>query len=291
MRTLILVISTVLVLTACGPRWMYTNLDWLVPWYVDDYIALDPQQNDELAMRLAHQLDWHCRTQMPRYAVFLRQVRDELSIPGQPVRAARWADHLDQLKQFWIELVRRLAPDALAILVAARDEQIDALFANLEKTNRELAQEYVAPPVAERRRNRQQRMQKRLVYWTGPLSKAQQQIVAEWARGVDETAEDWLAHRRRFQDTLHQQLRQRHRGNKFQRGFIGLLVSPEKLRDPAYDAKIEANKIRTFQLLEKLSQTLTLAQRRHIVNRFAELAEEMEQLACEPARVDLESGS
>lgn len=167
MRAWILVISTVLVLTACGPRWMYTNLDWLVPWYVDDYIALDPQQNDELAMRLAQQLDWHCRTQMPRYADFLRQMGDELGIPGQPVRAARWAEYLDQLKQFWIELVRRLAPDALAILVTASDEQIDALFDNLEKTNRELVQEYIDPPIAERRQNRQQRMRKRLAYWTG----------------------------------------------------------------------------------------------------------------------------
>jgi hypothetical protein len=116
-------------------------------------------------------------------------------------------------------------------------------------------------------------------------------MVAEWARGLDETAEGWLAHRRRFQAALHRHLRQRHRGEEFQHGFVDLLANPEKLRDPAYHARIEANQIRTFQLLEKLSRTLTLAQRRHIVDRFAKLAAETEQLACEPARGDVEPGS
>ena len=87
MRALILIICLAVLMMACGPRWVYTNLDWLIPWYVDDYVALDTHQDSELAARLKNQMDWHCRTQMPRYADFLRQLRDDLSIPGQSLRA------------------------------------------------------------------------------------------------------------------------------------------------------------------------------------------------------------
>jgi hypothetical protein len=271
-------------LASCGPRLMYTNLDWLVPWYVDDYITLDAQQRDQLTLRLARQLDWHCRTQMPRYAEFLNQLRAEIRIPGQPVTAERWSEHLEQVRQYWIDLVRRLAPDALAILATASDAQIDALFFNLEKTNRELAREYVAPPVAERQRNRRRRIQKRLTYWTGRLEADQKKLLADWSRDVEESAEDWLSHRRQVQQALHRMLGERRRETDFERRFVALLTQPGRLRTPAYEARIQANKRLAFAMLEKISGSLTLAQRRHIVDRLAKLAEELNQLACEVPR-------
>ncbi|MGD8270147.1 MAG: hypothetical protein PVH69_08235, partial [Desulfobacterales bacterium] len=40
----VLVILLVL-LSACGPRLYYPSLDWLIPWYVNDYISLGPGQS------------------------------------------------------------------------------------------------------------------------------------------------------------------------------------------------------------------------------------------------------
>ncbi len=282
MRKILLVIATVALLTACGPRWTYNNLDWIIPWYIEDYIELDTRQSDELAARLAYQLDWHCRTQMTRYADFLRQLRSDLSVSGQPVTAERWAAHFDQLRQYWIDLVHQLGPDAVAILVTASDDQIDTLFNNIEKTNVDLEREYVAPPITERRRNRQKRMQKRIAYWTGPLNASQKALVGQWAEGLTETADEWLAHRRRFQTALHRELDRRQPGQDFERRFLDLFVSPEQWRDPAYQEKIDTNKRLTFQFLENLSRSLTPQQRRHIVERLDKLADDLTQLACDP---------
>ncbi len=282
MRQLILTIGAAVLLSGCGPRWMYTNLDWLIPWYVDDYIELDPHQDDELAARLARQLDWHCRTQMPRYALFLRQLREELRPSGQSVSAARWAEHFEQLKRYWIDLIHQLGPDAVAILVTASDEQLDTLFENLEKTNLELERKYVDPGIEARRHNRQKRIQERIAYWTGPLTKAQKERLADWAAALVETAEDWLDHRRQFQAALRQELDRRNEGEAFQRRFLNLLAAPERSREASYQEKIDINKRLTFQMLEALSMSLTPAQRQHIVNRLDKLAQEMEQLACDP---------
>lgn len=283
MRSPPLVISVVVLLFACGPRWTYTNLDWIIPWYVEDYIPLDAQQNDELSARLAYQLDWHCRTQMNRYAYFLRQLRQDLSAPGRPVLAQRWGDYLERLRQYWIDLIYQVGPDAMAILVTASDEQIDALFANIEKTNLELQHEYVDPPLGARQQNRQKRMQKRTAYWTGPLTTAQLEQVGQWAHGLTETAEEWMIHRRRFQATLRQQLLRRRRGEDFEHRLLDLFATPERLRTPSFQEKIDTNMELTFALLENISRSLTPKQRRHIVNRLGKLADELDRLACDPS--------
>ncbi len=276
------VIIAVFLLAACGPRWTYTNLDWIIPWYIEDYIELDPRQSDELSARLAYQLEWHCRTQLTRYAVFLRELRSDLVVPGEPVRAGRWEDSFDQLKAYWVELVYQIGPDAVAILVTASDEQIDTLFANIEKKNAELEREYVDPPIDARRLNREKRMRKRMAYWIGPLNPEQKALAADWASGLTETAAEWLAHRRRFQATLHRELGRRQPGPDFERRFLDLFASPERLRDASYQQKIDTNKDLTFQLLENISRSLTPKQRRHTVERLDKLADEMEQLACDP---------
>jgi hypothetical protein len=289
MRALIPMLCLAVLMAACGPRWVYTNLDWLIPWYVDDYVALDTQQDSALAARLKNQLDWHCRTQMPRYADFLRQLRDDLSIPGQPLRADAWGIYFEQLRQYWINLIRQIGPDAAAIVMTATDEQIDELFANLEKTNLEMQDKYVDPALAERRQNRRKRIEKRIEYWTGPLNPAQVSMLTEWSQALEEIADDWLAHRRDFQRGLRRLLESRRQADNFQEKFIDLLAHPEALRDPGYQAKIDANLKRTFLLLERLSATLTPVQRRHTLSRLEQLAAEMDQLACEPAPSRAES--
>ncbi len=291
MHKVLPVIIAVVLLVACGPRWTYTNLDWIIPWYVEDYIELDPHQSDELSARLAYQLDWHCRTQLTRYADFLRELRSDLSVPGRPVRADRWADYFERLMAYWVELVDQIGPDAVAILVTASDEQIDTLFENIEKKNTDLESEYVDPPVDERRRNRAKRMIKRMAYWTGPLNAAQKALVTDWASSLAETAEEWLAHRRRFQAALHRELDRRQPGPDFERRFLDLFAGPERLRDPSYQEKIDINKRLTFIFLENITRSLTLKQRQHTVERLEKLAGEMDQLACDPLPRGSQTGS
>ena len=45
-RTAIFLIAVVI--AGCGPRLVYPHLDWLIPWYVSDYISLDSDQKNML---------------------------------------------------------------------------------------------------------------------------------------------------------------------------------------------------------------------------------------------------
>lgn len=184
-------------LAGCGPRWYYPNLDWLIPWYVDDYISLDRDQQSALGERLGRLLDWHCRTQLSEYAVFLRELRRDVAGPG--LTAARLSVHNRRVARYWSDLVGRLGPEAAEIVITASDAQIRELFVNLEERNRALEKEFVDPPAEEIIRNRQKRMQKRLRYWFSDLTDEQQRMVAAWSEQLVPISADWIENRRRIQ--------------------------------------------------------------------------------------------
>lgn len=53
---LALALVTILVLSGCGVRFFYSQLDWLVPWYLRDYVTLDDSQRALLDRRLTLRL-------------------------------------------------------------------------------------------------------------------------------------------------------------------------------------------------------------------------------------------
>ena len=45
--------------TACSNKFFYNQLDWLIPWYVDDYVDLTLVQKENLDKQVEMLLQWH----------------------------------------------------------------------------------------------------------------------------------------------------------------------------------------------------------------------------------------
>lgn len=281
MRSFILLLAAALVLTACGPRWYYDHLDWMIPWYVDDYLTLDTRQRSALEKRLADQLDWHCRTQLPEYAAFLRSVAQDFDDPHRVVPRERFAHHLETLRYHWRNLMAGIGPDMADLLIAVSDAQIDELFENLEKDNQELERKYVDPPFDERIEKRIDRMIARLERWIGNLDDSQREAVAGWARQIGPTSDQWIAQRRRTQGAFREVLGRRTTDPMYKAHFIALLVSPEKLRTAVYQSRLDRNTGYTLDLLTEVGRTMSDTQRAEFIRELASLAEDFEILACE----------
>ena len=55
-------------LTACmGVKFTYNNLDWVIPWYLDDYLSLNDQQDDSFDS-LSKKQQQKFRKRLLRYA-------------------------------------------------------------------------------------------------------------------------------------------------------------------------------------------------------------------------------
>lgn len=277
---------TLVLVTACGPRWYYHHLDWMIPWYVDDYLSLDSTQRSALEIRLARQLNWHCRTQLPEYATFLRSARQEFENPDQTVTREQFAHHLETFKRFWKDLMARIGPDVADILITASDEQVDELFRNIEKDNLEDQRTYVDLPENQIFQNRTDRMVERVERWIGDLTDTQQAAVQQWSRNIGATTDQWLANRRRQQQAFRQLIAARTVDPAFKEKFTALLVSPEVVRTKAYQARLDRNTGFILDLLTDIEKTLTDAQRSHLLAYLESLAEDFDVLACEIPRKD-----
>jgi hypothetical protein len=283
MKKILVLVIWLILLSACGPRLYYPRLDWLIPWYVNDYISLEPGQSSQLRARLARQLDWHCRTQLPEYAEFLRDLRREVDDSGRPVTLERLDIYKIRLTRYWNALIRQISPDIADILVSATDEQVGELFENLEKKNREIENKFVAPPPQKIIHNRQKRMQKRLNYWLGGLTESQLQAVTDWSLQIETIAADRVANRRQIQAAWRHLLESRTNRDEIQAALRGLLTNSEGFRTEDYQRKIDVNTQRTLELLSYLLETLTPNQRNHLSKRLESLADELDQLSCDPA--------
>jgi hypothetical protein len=273
------------VLAGCGPRYIYPHLNWLVPWYVSDYISLDASQKNMLQKRLLAQLDWHCRTQLPAYAETLRAIGREFAEADPAIDYSAIQSYNFKLMELWKKLMRQIGPDIADILITASDEQIDELFDNLAKQNREFRQEYVDLPQAKRNENRQKRMVKRLKYWISDPTAEQKEAISTWSQQMVPLAEDWLQNREMIQTEARRLLVDRRSNPEFRATLLEIVVNPEYMRIPDYQAKIETNTELTIRLIIQLDRLLTPTQRSYLLKRIDSLATDFDKLSCDPKEV------
>lgn len=266
----------------CGPGFIYPHLDWLIPWYVDDYISLNSDQSSMLKSRLMQQLDWHCRTQLSAYAEYVRDIAADFEKSSPTVTSATLESHFAGLFMHWRELMRQIVPDVTDILVTATDEQIQELFSNLERENRELRSEYLDPPADELLETRRKKMVKRLDYWISSLTAEQKQAVKDWNLQLQPISEEWLQNRERFQADLRRLLTRRADEGDFREKLGEMLIYPERSRFPEYQEKLEYNTAVTLKFIITINRLMTSEQRQKLMQRLNDLAGDFDRLKCKP---------
>ncbi len=268
----------VLSIGGCGLRFAYTQLDWLLPWYLRDYVTLDAGQRAILDARLAARLDWHCRIHLPEYASWLR--RAEARLGAGPVSAGELEVHAAQAERFWNELMAEIAPDARSILAGLGDDQIAELAGRLEARLDESRAEFLEGSAQALRAKRIGRMEDRLQRWFGRLTPEQRQLVGDWSDAIAPSTRRWLDSRAHWQGRLLEALRQRSDPVVFGARIDELLMAPQHLWSPDYRRQVERNRARTLALLADIHRRATPTQRARLVEEVGDLAAQFEQLAC-----------
>ena len=264
---------------------LYPHLNWLIPFYVDDYISLNPEQSSELEKRLLQVLDWHCRTQLPAYARSLREMAMDFEDPLHPVRYERLQYYSNQFITHWQELSKEIGPQMADILTTASDEQLSEMFQNIEKRNIKYKSEYVDVPLDELKKKRRERLAKNLKQWISRLTPEQKQAVHDWSDQIKPLSADRLRNRERALTEFKNLLTKRRHDPDFKEAFVALLVDFDHMRAPDYQKKINYNTEVTFRLLMKIDRSLKPTQRAYLLKRIGSLASDFEKLSCDPLRI------
>jgi hypothetical protein len=274
---LLLLLALTGTLAGCT-NFFYNRLDTLAAWYVQDLVALDDTQRNDLRTSLDATLQWHRRSELVRYAKFLRELAVTSERPGT---TGTYKSVEAQVEGFGSRLVEQAAPDAARLLMSLAPEQIDQFEANLaEKARERNAKNLAALAEGKWHQKRAKDIEKQLKRWTGAVTKEQRQLIAQLSSQFQSTTTDWLESQERWRQAMFSALRARFTAGQssdvVEERILALLRTPETQWTPAYQAKAAQNREQSLTVLGAIDASLTAAQRAQLQRELIQLAEQLE---------------
>ncbi|MBT8442288.1 MAG: hypothetical protein KJO76_07875 [Gammaproteobacteria bacterium] len=266
-----------LFLAACSTtRFAYNQLDWIVVWYLNGYFSLDETQEAELRDAVQRNLEWHRRSQLPKYAAFARQV--DRDIAG-PMTTDLLEQRLDEATGFLDAALRYMLPDVSAFFLMLSDEQIDEFIANLEDDNKELWTDYGGETPEERLERRERAAFKGFKRVFGRLNVEQKTLIRTYMANMHDVSEYWIESRRRWQVDFRDLMIERPPEPEFSERLTALMIDPNRTDDPGYRDKVEENKSVFMEMTVALIGILTDKQRARFSDKMKSFARDFETLS------------
>ena len=114
-----------LLLTGCGTKFVYNNLDWLLIEYLDDFVELTTEQEALVSDKLDSVTEWHKQQELPRYIQHLNQL---IELDPKKVTLADIQRQETELKAHTQRLLRYIAPDISMLAKQLSDQQVEELM-------------------------------------------------------------------------------------------------------------------------------------------------------------------
>lgn len=173
-------------LTGCGVRTTYNNLDWLAMRWLNDQVNLSAEQERMARNAIERKLAWHCASELPDYIALIERIERDVANGEITV------DSLDSYGQEMAALGRRLLdraqPTVMELLASMDEDQVRTLITGIEERNEELGEEPAETTPEERRKQLVKRMDRLLRRGFGRLNPAQESRLGQWALERQTTA-------------------------------------------------------------------------------------------------------
>lgn len=256
---------SLLIVTGCTTKFLYSNLDWFIVDYIDDYVTLDGGQEEILTERILVLGDWHKSNELPRY---LQQLTDIRNKAPKTVDAEYVSLQMEQVRQHTKRLVAQITPDLYALTQQMTDKQVKELLDNLEQKDEKFIKKYQGLQDEDVRLIYQQRIEESLERWFGPLTEQQKTLASRWANEMDVTVFDWQAHRQQMQHFMRQLLNRRSDLGYFQPEFQRLLNDSESFYSEKLKLKIANNRLVAEKYIALALNSVTEKQHQHLIEEI-----------------------
>ncbi|GAC28167.1 DUF6279 family lipoprotein [Brumicola pallidula] len=275
----IMVIGLVLFLSGCSTKFVYKNVDWLIYWYIDDFVELTNQQEKVVDVKLASWLAWHKDSELPIYLEHLNELSGD--IRTQQMSLDKIDYHRQKAADHWIRLKTKIIPDLVSMAPLLSQDQVDSMFKEIDKINKEDAEErdeLLAKTPEKRQTESVKRNTRNLKRWLGKLNDEQEQLVESMYGEFHSNGELWSQYRVRYQAQLRALFNDADRGDGFKTKLNKLLMEPELYRGDVLNQRNSenSNKYKAFLLAADASSTE--GQRSHLLDEIAEFVGDLTDL-------------
>lgn len=270
---------------ACKTRLVYQQLDWLIPWYVDQQLALNARQKTLLQTQVKNSLAWHCQDQVPLYVQTLQSW--QLFFSKNYAR-----DDFNRLstetKRHVRVLGERMLSDTKDLLFSLDAKQQARLYAFIGKNNKEYEEKYLGRGVDLNELHLEE-SREAAQFWLGSLNKEQDKLLQQRLFSYQNVEADSAMNRQKWLEQFRHILDGERVSDeqKFQQLEI-LFFSPENHWTADYKKRFDSNADLMVLLIEQMLALSSDKQKKHIIQHFKDWESDFNDIArqCEKIKTN-----
>ncbi|MHC9511056.1 DUF6279 family lipoprotein [Kangiella sp. M94] len=271
---LLIVFLSIFLIQACGIKFWYNRMDWVVPWYLDDYVELSSQQEDTLEQLLELKTEWHRSNELPKYVSMLSRM--EADIKSGAIHQT-YDRYRRDIRGFYDTLLDELSDDLVAQTASLTDQQVKQLMDNLDKEAKEQFEEFKELTNEERQEERLEQLEDSFDEWIGSLNDEQEALIKEMASLLKSSGEVTYQYRAKWRDAFRTALAER-KSESGQAAIKSLITDPYQVGGEEMNQirEYNGNIYKEYQL--KIYRTLSAKQKRHVIGEIKDYREDFEDL-------------
>ena len=267
------VVVALFVVSACSSTtYVYNRLDFLLPWYMDDYVDLTAEQEAYLDELLVPFLAWHRAQELPVYLTALNNIEDSLD---SPLTAEIVGTLFTNFESAWLRLQSEGLTQLLDLGARLSDEQIAAFLEALWEQQREFEEEYLERDEEEFFEDNDDNMLDTFQDYLGKLSDDQKQWVQDSGRQLLRSDQVWLKERAQWLTELGILLE---REPGWQERVRVAVSAKNKNITPEYQRVYEHNMDAIYQLTAQVLNARSERQSRYLKDKLSDIRQDLEAL-------------
>jgi uncharacterized membrane-anchored protein YhcB (DUF1043 family) len=243
----------------------YNNLPPMLAWWVDDYVDMSHDQKDWVRERISRVMDWHRAHELPAYRRFLDHVLDE---SREPFTVEEIAQAYGDLRRHYRRTAEQVLPEVADFFLQLDADQAAQLEKKFNDDNRKLARESGKGTPQERTARRVKRFIGHMEGWLGSVNGQQREMIATYYGAIPDLLEERLADRRVRQGQMLALIRAKPGKEAMVAALRTLFVDSQGWRRPEYQKKLAERDQQFFEMIARLSASLSPVQRTHLQRRI-----------------------
>lgn len=269
-----LVVFVLLFMSACSMRVTYNYLDWIIPYYMDDYVTLTDKQEKFFDHTTIQFLDWHRTEELPRYENYIVGLKESQTAPMSRQQVLRFFGDAEAL---WTSLLSESMPSLLGLSTQLSEKQLKEINDALKDDIKELQNKYGKQNDIQRREFWREKMYDVVDDWLGRVTDDQSEIIRLWSETRKNTTDGWLAYRNNWRKVFIELLNRSHSAN-FKDDMTIFLLNPQRFYQRAYRLDVSENRRHFAQVIADLSTTFIPQQRQHLQHELDRIIGDLKEL-------------
>lgn len=267
------IVGWLLLLGACSSTtFVYNRLDFLLPWYVTDYVDLAQEQESYLDELLSPFLAWHRGEELPLYLEILDGIEARLD---QPLTSGIVAEIAAEFEAAWWRLEDESLDWLLDLGSQLSDEQIAGFIEVLWEKQEEYEKEYIGRTDAEFHQDSYDNLLDSVQDYLGVLSTEQREKLREFSNRLLRSDRAWLQDREEWLKELTVMLE---RKPQWQQRIRAAVIARRENISPGLRRVYEHNMNIIFAAIAELVNSRSEGQDSHLRTKLSQLCEDLDTL-------------